>query len=134
MAKKSSKNVKGATGPVAERKMEKKSDGEEYALVTKVLGSGRFMVKINLRPSEVIGRICGKMRYKKAKHSNRVEVGSVVLVGIRDYQENAVDIVHVFEPSEVKSLIKTGLYIQETDRVVPLLEDEPEAGFDFSDI
>lgn len=134
MPHKSKKNVKGATGPEEERKNVVKSDGEEYALVVKKLGSGRFMVKINLRSTQVIGRICGSLRHGKGKRNNFVDEGSLVLVGLRSFQDNVVDILYVYQPAEVRILIKTGAYIEETDRAFAIAQEEEPGGFDFDNL
>lgn len=137
MPKKSKKGKNNRNNAVpVERKMVQKSDDEAYGLVIKKLGNGRFRVKINLG-NEVIGRLCGTMRRGRNKRKNWVEEGSVVLVGLREFQDDKVDITHVFDPSEIRELKKSGAYIEETDVLVKTIDNQPEeedCAFNFDDI
>ena len=121
-----------------QRKLVEKDDDTEYGLVTKKLGSGRFMVRLNMQNKEVIGRLCGKFKHGAAKHANWVDVDTVVLVGIRDFQDDVVDIVHVYEPTEVRQLRKSGAFVEEsvrhTDDCDMPPDDDDDGGFDFSEI
>lgn len=78
-----------------------KEAGQDYAKVLKMLGNSRCLVQLNDTGSEVIGIICGRMR-KKFVH--RVSVDDVVLVCLRDFQDDKTDIVHVYDNSEVRIL------------------------------
>jgi translation initiation factor 1A len=78
---------------------------QDYAKVLKMLGNGRCLIKLNTTDTEVIGIICGRMR---RKYVHRVSVDDVVLVGIRDFQDSKVDIVHVYANDEVKVLYDQG--------------------------
>lgn len=84
-----------------------KNDETEYALIIKALGAGKFLIKLNMSATEMVGRLCGKMKRGKNRE-NRVETGSVVLVGLRDFQDNIVDIVYVYTIPEVRQLQKDG--------------------------
>jgi len=115
-----------------------KDDNHEYGIVTKKLGGGRFMVKLNLQNKEIIGRICGKLRHGTSKRSNWIEVDCVVLVGFRDFQDNTVDIVHKYEPNEVKQLRKAGHILLEenikSDNPNLDIVNNDDIGFDFDDL
>uniref|UniRef100_A0A6C0EMC1 S1-like domain-containing protein n=1 Tax=viral metagenome TaxID=1070528 RepID=A0A6C0EMC1_9ZZZZ len=117
--------------------LEKDPDNEEYAIVTKKLGDGRYRLKLNMREGETIGRLCGKMRRGKNKRQNWVDVDSVVLVGLREFQKSIVDIVHVYDPKEVRQLRKSGAFVEEA-RCPEEDEDqhgsEDYMGFDFDEI
>ena len=79
-----------------------KEDGQDYALITAMLGHKRCTIKTSEHPNEEkIGIIRGNMR----KTTNRVCLKDTVLVSLRDFQENKVDIIHVYNNDEVKSLI-----------------------------
>lgn len=124
------------SGPViqGDRSLLEKEDGTEYGIVTKVLGGGRFSVKLNLQHKEVIGKICGKLKYKGNKKSNFIELGSVVLVGVRDFQDKVVDIVYLYTPEEVKKMKKSGMIAEENtagDDIETLPEIADDTGFDF---
>ncbi len=110
-----------------------KTDDHEYGVVSKKLGNGRFLIKLNLTNKEVVGRLCGKFRVKSQKKNNWVDVDTVVLVGLRDFQDDVVDIVHVYTPEEVRTLKRDGEYLEETG-TRENKEVEDDVGFDFNSI
>ena len=122
----------------SKRALEYKTDDTEYGLVTKALGGGRFLVKINLQNREVIGKIRGKFKKGAQKSANIVEVGTIVLVGMRDFQEKMVDIVHVYKAEEARQLKKEGEILEEclraTDDGEPWQKGDDEIPFDFTEI
>lgn len=111
------------------RKVAEKTDDTEYAVVLKKLGNARFLVRLNLQKKEVIAKVRGSMRQKKARKSNFVEVDSVVLVGIREFEDKNVDIIRVFTPEEVKALVKNGTIVTESAEQ----EDGNADGIEFFD-
>lgn len=130
--KKSVKNI-----PEKEqRALLKKSDDTEYGLVTKKLGGGRFTVRLNMQNKEVIGRLCGKFRKGAKKATNWVNIDTVVLVGLRDFQDNTVDIVYVYDSGEVRQLRKLGEFVEESVRPETDGLDIPDedTAFDFDEI
>ena len=77
-----------------------KEPGQEYAFVEKTLGNCRFTLhcwdkKIRL------GSVRGKMR--KRVWINR---GEMVLVGLREFQDDKCDIIQKYTPDQVNKLIK----------------------------
>jgi translation initiation factor 1A len=76
---------------------------EEYGLAKKLLGNCRVLVLCN-SGQETVGIIRGNMR----KFNKRVliDVGDIVVVSKRDYQENKVDIVHKINTEQCKTIIK----------------------------
>lgn len=114
------------------RNAPRKDDDHEYGRVTKKLGSGRFLVKLALQNKEVMGRLCGKFKKGAQKKDNIVDVDTVVLVGLRDFQDNVVDIVYVYKNEEVRILKKCGEIIDESFKSENKDENEEEdIGFDF---
>lgn len=118
--------------------MGKDDDEQEYARVTKALGSARFRVKLSLSGKEVIAKLRGAMRGGRRKRKNFVETGSVVLVSVRGFQDCIVDIIHVYDHVEVRQLKKSGKFV-EVDDGGPRLEnvqdeDEDDCVFDFEDL
>lgn len=78
-------------------------DGQQYAIVTSLLGHKRCMVKIFDGPNnEMIGVIRGNMK----KSTQCVTKDCIVLVSLRDFQENKCDVIHVYNDSEVKQLVQ----------------------------
>jgi len=121
-----------------ERVLMEMTDESNYAVVTKKLGAGRFLVKLNLKKGEIIARLCGKFRKGASKKNNLVDIGTVVLVGLREFQNDAVDIVYVYNQDEARRLRKSGALVDEGDLVTDYKEEDGNAGtdqgFDFSDI
>jgi len=92
-----------------------RSEGEEYAIVTKALGYARFNLTIivnniespnySMNKKTVLGRIVGKLRKRK----DRINLNDLCLVGIRDWatDKSKVDIVWVYkDKGNIKKLIK----------------------------
>lgn len=79
-----------------------KEYGQEYALITKMLGNGHCECKCY---DDVVrmGNIRGKMRRRVW-----LSVGDVVLCGLREYQDEKVDIIHKYTPDEVINLKTMG--------------------------
>lgn len=101
------KNPKGGKGhrknkkPVEEdysKNIEYKEEGEEYAKVMALLGSGRLRVQLPNK-LEKLGIIPGRMRKKKM--SNLISVDDIILVGIRDYQPDKVDVLYKYNSEQV---------------------------------
>lgn len=120
-----------------ENKIEEKEDGEEYGVVTKKLGSGRFMV--NMNGNEVQGKICGKMRRRRNKRKNWVEVDSIVLCSTREWENResgkvVVDITYVYDDQEARQLRKQGAVSEQIRRDDSKEEEDETCGFDFEDI
>jgi len=126
---------KGAHGNLIERVVEyKNSYGEAYATALKCLGHGRISVECyidnydypkpfdTMTENEIkehkkkikeissanrytietrLGIICGFMRKRK----RWVNPGNIVIVSLRDFQQDKCDIVHVYSASDVHKLI-----------------------------
>eukprot|EP00854_Cymbomonas_tetramitiformis_P001118 gene1118-1672_t len=99
-----------------------KEDGQGYAKVMDMLGSGRCNLKCLKDNTDVMGIIRGSLRKMKSK--NFIRKDDIVLICLRDYQENKADIVHVYTTDEVKILIEYGeieLHEDENDEFVQFL-------------
>ena len=85
------------------------ANNEEYAIVTKLLGNCRVTLITN-SGNECIGIIRGSLR----KFSKRVliEKGDIVVVSIRHYQDNKVDIVHKYNREQIQLFIKDKILSQ----------------------
>mmetsp|Transcript_16092 Transcript_16092/g.41356 ORF Transcript_16092/g.41356 Transcript_16092/m.41356 type:complete len:141 (-) Transcript_16092:351-773(-) len=87
-----------------------KEEGQEYAQITKMLGNGRC----DSVCFDGVKRLChirGKLR-KKVWINN----GDIVLVGLRDFQDEKADIILKYSPEEARNLKKYG-EIPETTEV-----------------
>lgn len=78
---------------------------EELAYVSKLLGNCRLQLTTE-NGKDVVGIIRGKLR----KFNTRVviEVGDIVVISKRDFQENKVDIVHKYNGEQVQLLLNEG--------------------------
>ena len=84
-----------------------RQDGEDYALITEMLGGGRCRLILfeDFKLKHLtyhLGIIRGNMRKRQI---NRIVKEDIVLVSLRDYQEDKVDIINKYTNDEVKSLM-----------------------------
>jgi translation initiation factor 1A len=75
-----------------------KSDGEEYAKVIKMLGDSRVSVLCCDNVTR-LATIRGSMKKRVW-----INVGDTLLVSLRDYQDEKADVLHKYNPDEVKAL------------------------------
>lgn len=81
-----------------------KEDGQEYCQITKMLGNGRCDgVLLDGQNSVVMAHIRGKMRKRVW-----ITTGDIVLVGVRDFQDGKVDIIHKYNSEEARNLKNLG--------------------------
>jgi translation initiation factor IF-1 len=81
--------------------------GEQFAVVSKMLGDGKCRVNVSLDDGSIVELLChirGKFRGRNKKH-NIVAVSSLLLVGLRDWESNLsnCDLIHIFDPSSFSS-------------------------------
>jgi translation initiation factor 1A len=84
-----------------------KEDGSEYATLGKNLGNSRFTCDCH-DGRERLGHIRGKMQKRVW-----LKQGDLVLVSVRDYQDDKCDIVHKYNESDKSELLKMGQLIKE---------------------
>ncbi|KYO30194.1 hypothetical protein Y1Q_0022428 [Alligator mississippiensis] len=100
-----------------------KEDGQEYAQVIKMLGNGRLEALC----FDGVKRLChirGKLRKKVW-----INTSDIILVGLRDYQDNKADVILKYNADEARSLKAYGelpehAKINETDTFGPGDDDE----------
>jgi len=80
------------------RELQFKEDGQEYAQITKKLGNGRFRLQC-FDGKERMGVIRGAMRRRVW-----VNEGDIILVGLRDFQDDKADIILKYTDSEARNL------------------------------
>ena len=91
-----------------------KDKGEDYGIITKLLGHCRVKVKISKNEKEDrLGIICGQMKGRVF-----VEPMDLVMVSVREFQDDKVDVVYKYNLSEKKRLKK------EVTRVKELLDGD----------
>ena len=93
---------------LGKRPMVYAEENQKYALVTKLLGNGRIYVTFirdKVGQVELLGIIRGSLRKKK----QWVKVGNYILISERDYEQEKVDVIHVYNDGEMNELKKKGL-------------------------
>ena len=76
-----------------------KENGQEYAQITSCKGNCRFDVKCCSDGKERIAILCGKMRKRRF-----VNMRDIVLVSLRDFQDNKCDIIDTYDDNQVRKL------------------------------
>ncbi|KAJ1959111.1 Translation initiation factor 1A [Dipsacomyces acuminosporus] len=104
-----------------------KEEGQEYAQVTKMLGSGRVEV-VGFDGTKRLAHIRGKMRKKVW-----INQGDIILLSLRDFQDDKADVIMKYTADEARALKQYGelpenAKINETDTFEP---EEDEVDFDF---
>ena len=110
-----------------------KEDGQEYAQVIRMLGNGR----LDAQCIDGVKRLChirGKMRKKVW-----VSTGDIILVGLRDFQDEKADVILKYNADEARSLKAYGelpdtIRVNETQNDFNDEANENDAFFDFEDI
>eukprot|EP00930_Biecheleria_cincta_P075801 TRINITY_DN62_c0_g1_i1.p1 TRINITY_DN62_c0_g1~~TRINITY_DN62_c0_g1_i1.p1 ORF type:complete len:143 (+),score=40.26 TRINITY_DN62_c0_g1_i1:78-506(+) len=116
------KRAKASTEKV-KKELEFKEDGQEYGQITRMLGNGRCDVSC----FDGVKRLChirGKMRKKVWCNQ-----GDIVLVSLRDFQDEKGDIIVKYTSDEARNLKSYGelpdtVKINETDIVDGELSDD----------
>ena len=75
-----------------------KEDGQEYAQVTKMLGDSRVAL-VCYDGIARTGLIRGTMRRRVW-----INMGDIVLIGLREFQEDKADIIHKYTTEEARNL------------------------------
>lgn len=88
--------------------------GQLYGQVTEVLGNKRFRVLCQDGQTR-LGHLCGKIR-----SFQRVLLGTWVIISLREFQNDKVDIIIKLEDNEVKRL-------RRMDEIVDISEDNNES-------
>ena len=100
--KKSSKNKRKPNNEdKKERDLIFKEDMQEYAKVEKLLGDKRCQVKL-LDGSVKLAKIGGGLKRKRVW----INVGNIIIVSFRDFQEDKVDVLYKYNDSEVTKLVQ----------------------------
>mmetsp|Transcript_21211 Transcript_21211/g.71316 ORF Transcript_21211/g.71316 Transcript_21211/m.71316 type:complete len:176 (-) Transcript_21211:1222-1749(-) len=82
----------------SKRELVYKEDGQEYAQVTKMLGNGRLEAYC----FDGVNRLChirGKLRKRVW-----IQQGDIVLIGLREFQDQKADVILKYDNEEARSL------------------------------
>jgi translation initiation factor 1A len=96
-----------------------KEELQEYGIVQNLLGSGRLKVLCLTDRVERLGTIRGNM-YKKVW----INKDDIILVSLREYQDDKCDVIFKYNPDEVKFLKKIGHIPKDLETVREENEDE----------
>ena len=121
------KKAKNKGTTIVSRKIVEASiDGQVYGIVEKALGCRFF--EINCLDNKK--RRC-KVRSKRMK----IELQNVVIIALREFDDNNADIVYKYEPAEVRFLQKEGI-LPKSDVIGDggIVIEEDNTGFNFEDI
>lgn len=119
--KSAGKNKKKGPRVVAKRELIEKEDGQDYAQVTKMLGNRRLKALC----FDGVERQC-LIRGKLVKKV-WICMNDIILVGLRDYQDDKADVIHKYTVEEARQLKKLGV-IPDSIRI-----NEMDAAFDMAD-
>ena len=98
----------------------KKTENQEYAFIKDVLGNCRFKV-ICWDKKERLGILRGKM--KKRQWVNR---GELVLISLREFQDDKCEIIQKYSSDQVNILIKNNLISESFAKEGKTFNDEDE--------
>ena len=122
------KKRRGKNINLAARKIEFPTEEQHYGEVVKVLGSGRFEINYFIENAIDIQHMSGKFKSNTMICSIRgnmrrriyVNKGDIVIISLRDFQQNKGDIIHKYLNTEIsylykKNLIPTSINVNEED-------------------
>ena len=78
-------------------------EGQQYGIVVKMLGNRRLIVKTILL-KEHLAIIPGKFKGRK----NWISIGMLLLLNIRDFQDDRCDVIYIYNSRESKELQREG--------------------------
>ncbi|GMH41575.1 hypothetical protein BSKO_09485 [Bryopsis sp. KO-2023] len=111
-----------------------KEDGQEYAQVLRMLGNGRLEASC-MDGKKRLCHIRGKMRKKVW-----VNTGDIILIGLREFQDEKADVILKYMADEARSLKQYGelpehVRVNDTDVQIEGEDaDDNEDVFDFDDV
>ena len=115
--------------------LSKDVEGTVYGQVTKTLGDCNFRV-FCFDSTERMCHLRGALAKNKSKQ-NRIETDTVVLVGLRDFQDQKGDIIYVYskeQVAELKAMKEIPSKITTSDNSYEMDQDNEDSGFVFDDI
>lgn len=83
-------------------KVDLKSENQEYGQVEKLLGNLRLKIKC-IDGKERLGKIRGSIRKRCW-----ITIGDVVLVSLREFEDEKCDVLHKYSGDHIKKLVKFG--------------------------
>jgi translation initiation factor 1A len=124
------KKMKKGGSNMTERTLELKDNedpSQEYCQISKALGNGRYEAKFfdgHIRMAHAAGRLKRKKIF--------VNTGDVVVVSLREFQDDKCDIIYVYKQTEIKQLKKLGQIPMDVSEE-SAEQKEVDTGFDFEE-
>lgn len=121
------KKQKHKTDVTPDRPLNEKTEGQEYASVTKLLGNSK--VYANFFDKKINGEreiIC-ILRPGLKKKKQFARLGSIILISLRDFENNKADVIYVYNDDEVHRMKRKNI-LNERD-----INKEMGNEFDFVD-
>lgn len=107
---------------------------EKYGVVIRVLGNGMFYVVTDLaceKQPQLLGHIRNKFR-GRSKRDNTISLGSVVLVGLREWEDpnyKECDLLEVYDANDVRQLMKNpSIDLSELQKHIDAYSSKGDAG------
>lgn len=128
---KSKKNSDRKPSEKVKAELPQKVDGTVYGQAVRILGDCNFTVLC----FDGRERMC-HLR-KAARKGEKVGLDTIVLVGLRDYQDDKADIVHVYtkeQTSQLRNMKAIPSKISSNDDTAKDMDAQEETGFDFEEI
>jgi len=98
-----------------------KEDLQDYAIVQNLLGNGRLKVLCLTDNNERLGTIRGSM-YKKVW----INKDDLILVSLREYQDDKCDVIFKYTPDEAKFLKKYGEITKDLTTIREVNDEEDD--------
>jgi len=105
-----------------------KEEGQEYAQVTKMLGNGRLEAQC-FDGTRRLCHIRGKLRKKVW-----INVGDIILLGLRDYQDGKADVILKYTADEARNLKAYGELPEHAKINETTFDDEIDDNIAFDDM
>jgi len=112
-------------GDGTKRDLITKTEDQEYAQVTKMLGNGRIEA-LCFDGKTRLAHIRGKMRKRVWVNS-----GDIVLLGLREYQDGKADVLLKYNEEDVRALKRLG-HLPQSAQITSEKREEDDLPFDFS--
>ncbi|MFH4979947.1 hypothetical protein AB6A40_006656 [Gnathostoma spinigerum] len=112
---------------IMKRELVYKEQGQEYAQVLKMLGNGR-LTAFCFDGKPRLCHIRGKLRKKVW-----INTGDIILIGLRDYQDDKADVILKYNPDEARNLKSCG-QLPENAKLNEGGDDQDEGGVEFADV
>ncbi|KAI0456966.1 nucleic acid-binding protein [Xylaria acuta] len=100
---------RGEGGSSNNRELIFKEDGQDYARIEKVLGSGRYNARsFPTSSNDAKGGVVRLAIRRGALRRLPIQPGDIVLLALRDWQDGKADIIHKYTPDETRRLHSLG--------------------------